>query len=188
MNFIRLVRALRRNTGRFWHLTDCRQLCSPCRSLKLWMVMRLYGKSGLQSHIRKHCELGKHFEGLVQSDSRFEVLILTPMVCCVIRFCRNTSLYILWKNLAVLIATEQCIACCPWFVILMKYFGCTGHGTNNIFTRLFSTQAKWARCRPWEQSECSAWRSCELWWKYFDHTYGTHAFGPAFLKTNMKTR
>lgn len=118
MNFIRLFRTLSRNTGRFWHLTDLRQLCSACRSLKLWMVMRLYGKSGLQSHIRKHCELGKHFEGLVQSDSRFEVLlIMTPMVCCVIHFCRNTSLYILWKNPAVLIATEKYIACCFWFVI-----------------------------------------------------------------------
>ena len=141
MNFLRLVRTLHRNTGRFRHLTDRRQLCSACRSLKLWMVMRLYGKSGLQSHIRKHCELGKHFEGLVQSDSRFEVLlIMTPMICCVILFCRNTSLYILWKNPVVLIA-QRSVKCAVFGLlhILMDYFGCTGHGTNNIFTHLFST-------------------------------------------------
>ena len=118
MNFIRLFRTLSRNTGRFWHLTDRRHLCSAYRSLKLWMVMRLYGKSGLQSHIRKHCELGKHFEGLVQSDSRFEVLlIMTQMVCCVILFYRNTLLYILGKNPAVLMATEKYKTCCLWFVI-----------------------------------------------------------------------
>ncbi|CAD6225888.1 unnamed protein product [Miscanthus lutarioriparius] len=44
------------------------------RSLKLWMVLRLYGVDNLQSHIRKHIELAKHFEQLVISDSRFEVV------------------------------------------------------------------------------------------------------------------
>jgi hypothetical protein len=43
------------------------------RSLKLWMVLRLYGVENLQSYIRKHIQLAKHFEQLVLSDSRFEV-------------------------------------------------------------------------------------------------------------------
>jgi aromatic-L-amino-acid/L-tryptophan decarboxylase len=43
------------------------------RSLKLWMVLRLYGVDNLQSYIRKHIELAKKFEELVISDSRFEV-------------------------------------------------------------------------------------------------------------------
>ncbi|KAK1679420.1 hypothetical protein QYE76_040268 [Lolium multiflorum] len=44
------------------------------RSLKLWMVLRLYGVENLQSYIRKHIQLAKHFEQLVLSDSRFEVV------------------------------------------------------------------------------------------------------------------
>jgi glutamate/tyrosine decarboxylase-like PLP-dependent enzyme len=44
------------------------------RSLKLWMVMRMYGSTGLRAYINYHCDLAKHFEELVQSDSRFEVM------------------------------------------------------------------------------------------------------------------
>jgi len=44
------------------------------RALKLWMVMRMYGSSGLQAYIRNHCNLAKHFEELLQTDSRFEVV------------------------------------------------------------------------------------------------------------------
>lgn len=44
------------------------------RSLKLWMVLRLYGQEGLQSYIRNHIALAKQFEELVIQDSRFEVV------------------------------------------------------------------------------------------------------------------
>ncbi|CAI9770606.1 unnamed protein product [Fraxinus pennsylvanica] len=43
------------------------------RSLKLWMVLRLYGLENLQAYIRKHIELAKTFEELVKQDPRFEV-------------------------------------------------------------------------------------------------------------------
>ncbi|KAK1290117.1 Tyrosine decarboxylase 1 [Acorus calamus] len=43
------------------------------RSLKLWMVMRLYGVENLQNYIRKHIKLAEYFEELIISDSRFEV-------------------------------------------------------------------------------------------------------------------
>ncbi|RZC41323.1 aromatic-L-amino-acid decarboxylase-like [Asbolus verrucosus] len=43
------------------------------RSLKLWFVIRKYGLSGLRSYIRNHIKLAKHFEKLVNLDSRFEV-------------------------------------------------------------------------------------------------------------------
>ena len=43
------------------------------RSLKLWMVLRNYGISGLQEHIRRGVSLAKQFCTLVQSDERFEV-------------------------------------------------------------------------------------------------------------------
>lgn len=44
------------------------------RSLKLWMVLRIYGLENLQSYIRNHIELAKHFEELIVQDSRFEVV------------------------------------------------------------------------------------------------------------------
>ncbi|KAJ6728964.1 hypothetical protein OIU85_019937 [Salix viminalis] len=45
------------------------------RSLKLWMVLRLYGLENLQCYIRNHINLAKYFEGLVAADSRFEVFV-----------------------------------------------------------------------------------------------------------------
>ncbi|KAK4880251.1 hypothetical protein RN001_008397 [Aquatica leii] len=44
------------------------------RSLKLWFVLRIYGIEGLQKHIRDQITLAKHFEELVNDDSRFEVM------------------------------------------------------------------------------------------------------------------
>ncbi|GFP82980.1 tyrosine decarboxylase 1 [Phtheirospermum japonicum] len=43
------------------------------RSLKLWMVLRLYGLEKLQAYIRSHIELAMKFEELVHLDPRFEV-------------------------------------------------------------------------------------------------------------------
>lgn len=43
------------------------------RSLKLWMVLRLYGVENLQSYIRNHIKLAQQFENLVAQDTRFEV-------------------------------------------------------------------------------------------------------------------
>ncbi|XP_009384062.2 tyrosine decarboxylase 2 isoform X2 [Musa acuminata AAA Group] len=44
------------------------------RSLKLWLVLRLYGVANLQSYIRNHIRLAEQFEQLITSDSRFEVV------------------------------------------------------------------------------------------------------------------
>jgi len=43
------------------------------RSLKLWMVLRLYGSENLRNFIRDHVNLAKHFEDYVAQDPRFEV-------------------------------------------------------------------------------------------------------------------
>jgi aromatic-L-amino-acid decarboxylase len=48
------------------------------RALKFWIVIRHYGVSGLQAHIREHIRLGKLFASLVESDSRFELLAPVP--------------------------------------------------------------------------------------------------------------
>ncbi|KAF0909527.1 hypothetical protein E2562_037166 [Oryza meyeriana var. granulata] len=54
------------------------------RSLKLWMVLRLYGVDNLQSYIRKHIHLAERFEQLLISDSRFEVV--TPRTFSLVCF------------------------------------------------------------------------------------------------------
>ncbi|KAM6565023.1 hypothetical protein CsatB_025021 [Cannabis sativa] len=54
------------------------------RSLKLWMVLRLYGLENLQCYIRNHINLAKHFEDLVVQDSRFEMV--TPRIFSLVCF------------------------------------------------------------------------------------------------------
>lgn len=44
------------------------------RSLKLWMVLRLYGAKNLRNFIRDHVNLAKHFEDYVAQDAHFEVI------------------------------------------------------------------------------------------------------------------
>ncbi|XP_015589121.1 histidine decarboxylase [Cephus cinctus] len=43
------------------------------RALKLWFVIRNYGITGLQKHIREGVRLAQKFEALVLGDSRFEI-------------------------------------------------------------------------------------------------------------------
>ncbi|KAL1162075.1 hypothetical protein V6Z11_A07G177800 [Gossypium hirsutum] len=54
------------------------------RSLKLWMVLRLYGLENLQCYIRSHIKLAKHFENLIAQDPRFEVV--TPRIFSLVCF------------------------------------------------------------------------------------------------------
>ncbi|XP_022155577.1 tyrosine decarboxylase 1 [Momordica charantia] len=54
------------------------------RSLKLWMVLRLYGVENLQKYIRNHVKLAEHFEALVSQDPRFE--IVTPRTVSLVCF------------------------------------------------------------------------------------------------------
>ncbi|KAJ9559450.1 hypothetical protein OSB04_014064 [Centaurea solstitialis] len=45
------------------------------RSMKLWMVMKSYGVSGLREFIRRHVKMAQHFEALLFRDKRFEVVV-----------------------------------------------------------------------------------------------------------------
>ncbi|ESQ45525.1 hypothetical protein EUTSA_v10011066mg, partial [Eutrema salsugineum] len=54
------------------------------RSLKLWMVLRLYGSETLKSYIRNHIKLAKDFERLVSQDPNFE--IVTPRIFSLVCF------------------------------------------------------------------------------------------------------
>jgi aromatic-L-amino-acid decarboxylase len=44
------------------------------RSLKLWAVLRCYGRSGLQAHIRSGIALAQRFEALVRAEPGWEVV------------------------------------------------------------------------------------------------------------------
>lgn len=49
------------------------------RSLKLWFVIRYYGVSGLQHHIRRHVSLAQEFARWIQADENFELPVLPPL-------------------------------------------------------------------------------------------------------------
>ncbi|KAG7173247.1 Aromatic-L-amino-acid decarboxylase-like, partial [Homarus americanus] len=66
------------------------------RSLKLWFVMRLYGKQGFQAHIRKQIGLAHQFEDYVKADQRFELIL--PVTLGLVCFRLKTSNDLLQKN------------------------------------------------------------------------------------------
>ncbi|KAK3025983.1 hypothetical protein RJ639_041674 [Escallonia herrerae] len=47
------------------------------RALKLWLVLRSYGVTGLGDFVRGHVKMAKHFESLLAADKRFEVVFPT---------------------------------------------------------------------------------------------------------------
>jgi aromatic-L-amino-acid decarboxylase len=53
------------------------------RALKLWAVLRCYGREGLQQAIREHCRLARLFEEWVRGEPGWEVLAPVPfsLVC-----------------------------------------------------------------------------------------------------------
>jgi aromatic-L-amino-acid decarboxylase len=49
------------------------------RALKLWAVLRCYGRVGLQERIREHVRLARLFEELVRAEDGWEVVAPTPL-------------------------------------------------------------------------------------------------------------
>jgi aromatic-L-amino-acid decarboxylase len=49
------------------------------RSLKLWFVIRHYGVTGLQFHVRQHVELAQQLASWVEQDDRFELAVPPPL-------------------------------------------------------------------------------------------------------------
>ncbi|KAI3669615.1 hypothetical protein L6452_40906 [Arctium lappa] len=45
------------------------------KSLRLWLILRSYGVTNIQNHIRTDIQMAVAFERLVQSDSRFEIMV-----------------------------------------------------------------------------------------------------------------
>ncbi|XP_069960145.1 aromatic-L-amino-acid decarboxylase-like [Cherax quadricarinatus] len=82
---------------RHWQIPLSRRF----RSLKLWFVMRLYGKHGLQAHIRKQVDLAHQFETRVKKDPRFEIIapVTLGLVCFRLKKRSNEVNETLLKNL-----------------------------------------------------------------------------------------
>jgi aromatic-L-amino-acid/L-tryptophan decarboxylase len=59
------------------------QLGRRFRALKLWMVIRGFGTTGLAARIRTHCELAREFAQWVRTDPAWEVVAPVPfsLVC-----------------------------------------------------------------------------------------------------------
>ena len=59
------------------------QLGRRFRALKLWMVIRGFGTSGLAARIRGHCALAREFESWVRAEAEWEVMAPVPfsLVC-----------------------------------------------------------------------------------------------------------
>jgi aromatic-L-amino-acid/L-tryptophan decarboxylase len=60
---------------RDWHVPLGRRF----RALKLWFVIRHYGRDGLQFHIRRHVQLAQEFAGWITASSDFELLVPPPL-------------------------------------------------------------------------------------------------------------
>jgi aromatic-L-amino-acid decarboxylase len=49
------------------------------RSLKLWMVLRAFGREGLAARLREHVRLAQVFRSWVEADPAFEITAPTPL-------------------------------------------------------------------------------------------------------------
>jgi aromatic-L-amino-acid decarboxylase len=49
------------------------------RALKLWMVIRSFGRRGLAARIRGHVHLASQFRSWIENDARFEVAAPSPL-------------------------------------------------------------------------------------------------------------
>lgn len=74
---------------RDWHP----QLGRRFRAMKLWSVMRTYGISGLQAHIRSGVALAEQLERLLSADDRFEIVLprTLSLVCFALRDADRTE-------------------------------------------------------------------------------------------------
>jgi aromatic-L-amino-acid decarboxylase len=67
------------------------QLGRRFRALKLWMVIRAFGVSGLRDRIRYHCALAREFAGWVRDEPGFELVAPVPFSVVCFRLARGSS-------------------------------------------------------------------------------------------------
>jgi aromatic-L-amino-acid decarboxylase len=63
------------------------QLGRRFRALKLWFVMRYFGREGLIDRIREHCRLAQLFASWVEESESFEMLAPVPFALVCFRAC-----------------------------------------------------------------------------------------------------
>jgi len=63
------------------------QLGRRFRALKLWMVIRYFGREGLAARIREHCRLAKLFASWVEADPNWELMAPSPLALVCFRAC-----------------------------------------------------------------------------------------------------
>jgi aromatic-L-amino-acid/L-tryptophan decarboxylase len=74
--------------GRVVNLMDYGvQLGRRFRSLKLWFVMRHYGRTGIQKILRSHIAWAQELAQAIRADARFEVVAPIPMSVVCFRVC-----------------------------------------------------------------------------------------------------
>ena len=67
------------------------QLGRRFRALKLWMVIRAFGVTGLQARIRHHVALAQEFAGWVRAETGWEVTAPHPMSLVCFRCAPNDT-------------------------------------------------------------------------------------------------
>ena len=65
------------------------QLGRRFRALKLWFVMRYFGREGLESRLRDHCRLAELFASWVEASPDFEMMAPVPFALVCFRACRS---------------------------------------------------------------------------------------------------
>lgn len=63
------------------------QLGRRFRALKLWFVIRYFGREGLIARLREHCRLARMFASWVESSEMFELLAPVPFALVCFRAC-----------------------------------------------------------------------------------------------------
>lgn len=63
------------------------QLGRRCRALKLWFVIRYFGRKGLIARLREHCRLARLFASWVEENENWEILAPVPFALVCFRAC-----------------------------------------------------------------------------------------------------
>ena len=63
------------------------QLGRRFRALKLWFVIRYFGREGLIARLREHCRLARLFASWVEEVDDFELLAPVPFALVCFRAC-----------------------------------------------------------------------------------------------------
>jgi aromatic-L-amino-acid/L-tryptophan decarboxylase len=63
------------------------QLGRRFRALKLWFVMRYFGREGLEARLREHCRLARLFASWVEESTNFEMMAPVPFALVCFRVC-----------------------------------------------------------------------------------------------------